>query len=124
MKKLCGIPLLLALAGCNAITAPCEDIERDGILLTIVDSATLGPVLADSIMVKTTDGSYTDSLRFTNLRPDPVTWVGLAPERRGVYDIQIVATGYRVWERDGIRVTSGRCHVNTVRVTASMQRSG
>jgi hypothetical protein len=88
----------------------------------MVDSATMGLVLVDSILVTATDGSYADSARFTNIRPDPVDIVGLAYERRGVYDLKIVATGYRVWELKGVRVTGGRCHVNTIRLTARLRQ--
>lgn len=111
---------LVALAACNGITAPCDASERPGILLSIVDSASQGPILADSVRVVARDGEYADSLRFTNIRPDPVTDVTLALEREGEYNVSVEATGYRTWERSDIRVEGGRCHVDTVELTATM----
>lgn len=118
--------LVLSLAsvarGCT-ILAPCEDVEKPAIALIILDSATQGPLASDSIIVVAVDGPYTDSTRFSNSRPDPVTHLQLARERPGLYDIRISAAGYRTWAQNDIRVRGGRCHVNTVDVTALLQRT-
>jgi hypothetical protein len=118
--------IILSLAttapGCT-IVAPCEDVERPAIALIVLDLATQGPLGSDSIVVVTADGSYSDTIRFTNVRPDPVTHLQLAHERPGLYDIRISAAGYETWARNDIRVRGGRCHVNTVDVTALLRRT-
>jgi hypothetical protein len=120
-----ALPLLAAVvfSACNEITGPCDATGKAGISLSIVDSASHGPVLVDPIKVIAVDGAYSDSVRFSNLRPDPVTIILLAMERKGVYDVQVSAAGYRIWQKAEIRVTSGRCHVNTVLLTANLQRA-
>src|SRR5688572_14437097 len=74
-----------AIVSCDLIAAPCTSEEAAGISLTVIDSVTKGPVLSDSILVVTTDGSYADTARFSNRSPDPVTVVGLAFGRKGTY---------------------------------------
>jgi hypothetical protein len=123
LNNVACILLLLLLSGCNLNIGPCEADRRAGIALSILDSIARGPVLVDSIRVTATDGSFADTMRFTNLRPDPVTGVGLAWEREGVYNLLVVATGYRIWQRNQVRVRDAGCHVNTVRVTALLQRA-
>lgn len=113
---------VLVIAVCDGIVAPCTDEARFGISVEVVDAATGGPVLSASIFAAARDGAYADSVRFSNAdRPDPVTALGFAVERDGVYDLEITATGYSSWNRGGVRVSGGRCHVETVRLTASLQ---
>jgi hypothetical protein len=123
MKELAfTMALVLLASGCDFVFAPCTSNEKAGITITMMDSVTQGPVVADSVTVMIVDGSYADTIRFTNVRPDPVTHLPLALERPGVYDVSISATGYRSWVRNDIRVRDGRCHVETVRATARLQR--
>jgi hypothetical protein len=124
MTRLLLLSAAVILGACNGITAPCDSSERAGIQLVIVDSVTQTAVLVDSVAVSATDGAYSDSVKFTNVRPDPVTYVTLALERAGVYDITVLATGYHPWQRDDVRVTAGRCHVNTVSLPVPLQRAG
>jgi hypothetical protein len=119
----CIWPLaVLVCSACDGIVAPCTDEARFGISVDFLDAATGGPVLSASIFAAARDGFYADSVRFSNTdRADPVTALGFAVERDGVYDLEITATGYSAWNRSGVRVSGGRCHVETVRLTASLQ---
>jgi hypothetical protein len=110
------------LIGCNSIVAPCDTSERAGIALSILDSVTQGPVLVDSLRIVVSDGAYSDTVQFTNVRPDPITELPLALERPGLYRVEVRAAGYVLWTRSNIRVEDGRCHVRTVNVDALLQR--
>ena len=58
------------------------------------------------------DGTYED-VRTIRLQE----WIGpldFAGERAGSYDLEVRASGYQTWRRNGVRVTKGRCHVGTV----------
>jgi hypothetical protein len=121
-RHLAVMILTAAACGCNSIMAPCDTSRKAGIVLTVLDSATHGHVPADSIIVIARDGGYADSVRFTNVRPDPVTDVPLAYERAGEYDIEVRATGYAPWSQANIQVHGGRCHVGTVTRQALLQR--
>jgi hypothetical protein len=112
----------LMLLGCNSIAAPCDTSQRAGIALSIRDSVTQGPVLVDSIQIVVSDGAYSDTVQFTNVRPDPVTELSLALERPGLYKVEIRAAGYVLWTRSSIGVEDGRCHVRTADVDALLQR--
>ena len=66
------------------------------------------------------DGAYADSLR--PHWPDPVApraW-SAAFERPGTYAVELGVPGYYPWIRSGIRVGRGRCHVETVRLAATL----
>ncbi len=114
LRQLGVLTIAAAVCGCNSIMAPCDSSKKAGIVLTVLDSLTEGPVSADSVVVVARDGAYADSVQFTNVRPDPVTEVALAYERAGEYDIEVRATGYAPWTQSNIRVNDGRCHVGTV----------
>ena len=119
-----AIAVLLLAGACDWIAAPCESNALFGVQVTLTDSVTLGPVLADTVWARATDAAYVDSVRFSNSdRPDPVTSLGFALERAGTYDVQIGATGYQPWRRTGVRVRDGRCHVQPASLTAKLQRS-
>jgi hypothetical protein len=121
MRSLAVLVLLLTGA-CDWIAAPCESNALFGVKVTLTDSATLGPVLADTIWARVIDGAYVDSVRFSNHdRPDPVVHLGFALERAGTYDVQVGAIGYQSWTRNGVRVRAGRCHVDPVSLTVNLQ---
>jgi hypothetical protein len=76
-------------------------------------------LVADTIWGRARDGSYVDSVRFTGRT---ITDHPFATERPGVYDVAVGATGYRTWERRGVRVRDGGCHVKSVSLSAKLQR--
>jgi hypothetical protein len=123
MKRAFAIPLVLALTGCESLFGICETNGISAIGVVIVDSLTQGPVVADTIWGRARDGSYVDSVLFSTIgRTEPITSLPFATEREGVYDVLIGASGYRTWERRGVRVRDGGCHVKPVSLTAKLQR--
>lgn len=107
--RLLVLPALLLLAACgdNLI---CTTEARAGISVTVVDAATAQPI--DEYRGIVGDGSYSDSIRFG----------GAAYERAGTYAVTIEADGYATWNRTGVVVTDGACHVNGVVLRAEMER--
>jgi hypothetical protein len=46
----------------------------------------------------------------------------LAYEKPGTYEVTVQQTGYRLWTRTNVQVTRDECHVQTVSLTALLQR--
>jgi hypothetical protein len=124
MKITLAIPLVLASTGCESLVGICETYGVSAIGVVIVDSVTQGPLVADTIWGRARDGSYVDSVLFSTIgrTEPPITSLAFATERKGVYDVQVGATGYRTWERRGVRVRDAGCHVIPVSLNARMQR--
>ncbi len=118
--------LAFATASCD-VFAPdraCPAIAIPGINVSPVDSVTNAAVPITDVMVIATDGVYADTVSAADFAPgSTVPSVGLAYERRGTYTLKVVAAQYRDWVKSGIRVEGDQCHVNTVSVTARLQRS-
>jgi hypothetical protein len=45
----------------------------------------------------------------------------LAHEQSGTYEVTVEAQGYSLWQRTGVRVRDGECHVQTAELTARLQ---
>jgi hypothetical protein len=114
--------LLSFAAGCDLTPIVCTDHVQPGIVVTIVDSVTGDPRAAQSSGVAQ-EGSFTDSLRPLGFDGQPPVMVSrhAADERAGIYRVTVHAPGYRDWERSGLRVSSGDCHVQTRAVIARLQ---
>lgn len=113
--------LLLAfvIAG-GACGQGCDAVLKAGIAVTIVDGATGNPFQGD-VTVIATEGSYLE----TAIPPaaDPRT-AFLAHERPGTYRVEVQASGYIPWVATDVRVTRDDCHVQTVDLTAQLERAG
>jgi hypothetical protein len=108
--------LLVALTGCELLDAKaCTDISIPGIRVTVLDSLTGNPLNTGDVHVVVQDGTYADSTRATE------AW--LAYDRTGTYTVQVIAPGYRLWQRSNIRVRKEEsgCHVETVDLLARLQ---
>jgi len=120
-----GVILTSAAIGCSSPTANnivCTDIFIVGLTVTVQDSVTGAPAYAGATVIAR-DGTYADSAsrpaNSTDTFPLP-----LAGERAGTYDVTVRESGYLDWTRKGVQVTRNECHVNTVAVTAKLQRPG
>lgn len=112
---------VLALTGCGWLVGPvCVDTRELGLLVSVVDSITGGPVVTENEVVAI-DGSYADTATATLDRSETQALAGLATERPGTYHVETTAEGYRPWAKDGVRVSDGECHVQTVELEALMQ---
>lgn len=113
---------VLALTGCGWLVGTiCTDSREPALLVFLVDSATARPVVTENEVV-VRDGDFSDTAE---------AWVtgsqtagGLAHERPGTYHVEATAEGYRLWTKQGVRVSEGECHVQTVELEALMQPLG
>jgi hypothetical protein len=99
---------------CTANVAPGVVVEiRDGFDGTPLAATARGAVR---------EGTYVDSLRaYGGLGNGTLVSRAAAPERPGVYSVTVEHAGYLAWQRDGVRVRAGQCHVETVQLVADLQ---
>ena len=119
---------LLALAACETESTvlpepDCDLVALSALMVGVQDSVSGAGIAAGStIVVK--DGAFVDSLVVAPNRTD-LNNAQVHPanvfERAGTYDITVRRSGYATWTRSGVSVTRGRCHVQTVSVTARLQ---
>ncbi|MGH7555799.1 MAG: carboxypeptidase-like regulatory domain-containing protein [Longimicrobiales bacterium] len=126
MRRAVGAILALALIACELFEEECSLNIANNMNLTLQDSITGAPVVAEDIMVVTTDGAYSDTVRLSSGPSSPGTVVFVDGERPGTYRVEVTATGYKPWVRDGVRVREDDdgCHVETVELLVRMQRIG
>jgi hypothetical protein len=108
----CGV-IPCIVAGCD-FGHVCTTEARPGIRAIVRDSTT-GAGLATGTIAVARQAAFTDTL----MGADSVMW-GVY-ERAGVYRLEVSRPGYRDWVRDGLRVTRGECHVETIRVSVLLQ---
>lgn len=106
--------------GCS--TAPICTLSVDpGIIVTIRD-ATDGSPIAATARGLVRDGTFSDSLRpFGGLGDGTLISRAAADERPGVYTVTVEHLGYAPWQRIGVRVRPGECHVASAQLTADLQ---
>lgn len=112
---------VLALTGCGWLVGTvCLDYSAAGLQVFVVDSITGGSVVTENEVVAI-DGEYADTAAAFEFAPGTRAEALLAFERPGTYRVTVTAEGYRPWAKDGVRVTEGECHVQTVELEALMQ---
>jgi hypothetical protein len=89
-----------------------------GLTIVVADSITGAPLGGLETIVEVREGAYVDTLP-----PFGTNEYSGAGERPGMYSVKVQRVGYRVWQRDGIRVREDECHVIPVRVSARLQTS-
>jgi hypothetical protein len=130
--KLIFISIILVLYGCKGDAN--QNNERDGIVCTasiepgivleIRDAITDMP-LAENALVVITDNDYSETLvvnGYDGADSSSAISVAGAYERSGTYDINVSLTDYTSWSRTGVVVTSGVCHVGTVKFTVRLEK--
>jgi hypothetical protein len=92
--RVCGLPVLTDSA---ALDSAASRRPADAISVSVRDART-GSLPASPVTIRVRDGAYSDSATSTsaNLWSGAVL-IGVAPERRGVYDVDVTATGYEPW---------------------------
>ena len=88
-----------------------------GVSVEAMDSTTSEPV-TEGLTGTLVDAGHTEVMEVIGNR-----LVG-AGERPGNYSITVSALGYEAWNRSGIEVHSGDCHVTTVHMQARLTPSG
>jgi len=116
---------VLLLSGCGegeeAIV--CTANIEPGIVVETRDANTDAP-LAENAIVVITANDYVETLIVSEFEgPDSSSALAVAGalERPGLYDINLTLAGYDDWSRLNVEITSGTCHVNTVRFTARLE---
>lgn len=109
-------------AACGISNPMCSLEIEPAVGVFVVDAATQASI-ADSAYGAVHDGAYVDSLRPSGVDTNgvPVSFRA-ADERPGVYTIDVLRPGYRPWSKAGVEVQRNVCHVQTVVLTASMDR--
>jgi hypothetical protein len=115
--------ILIGAAACSSPTSTVCTLEfRPGVAVYVKDSVT-GAGVASGASLVVREGSYKDSVAAPNSRPDLDNYALLAAgERSGTYQVTVLKPGYAAWLQSNVRVTSNRCHVNTVNLTALLQQ--
>jgi hypothetical protein len=106
--------LVVSLAACDSTGVVCTTEARAGLAVTVTDSLSAGPLMADSLSLVAREGSFRDSIRVPVVATrSPISMVA---ERAGSYSLEVMADGYAPWSNEGFTVRSGECHVETVAV--------
>ena len=109
--------------GCDAGSpVVCPAVEEPAVVVEVAD-ATTSEAIAEEARGVLIDGAYSDSLRAiaTNAEGEDFL-LGGAYERVGTYEVRIEKDGYGAWIREGVKVGSGDCGTETVRLTARLVR--
>lgn len=116
-KSMIGLLAVLGVVGCGIIGLDCDDDFQPGIVMTVVDSISGGPVPGEATATAT-EGAYLETVAV----PDDTPFT-LAENRAGTYDVEVTAPDYRTWMRTGVtvQVSGNSCSVNRVRLTALLQ---
>lgn len=125
-----AVALVLTVAACeDPIEVVCQsDPPPPGIAVEVLNAATgYSPVGADTLHGTLTDGDYSEVMTETRKEDGTVqgrrTLSGAFGNREGTYDIEIASTRYQTWSRQGVVVKrAGECDVQTVKLTARMNR--
>jgi hypothetical protein len=127
-RNSCSALLLgfVGLAGCNNPFAggySCPAVVTPAIVVEIRDART-GIPLADAARGAVHEGAFVDSLtRYEANGPDANCLFSrrAADERPGVYSVEVIHSGYRVWTVAGVQAVAGECGVRTRRIVASLE---
>jgi hypothetical protein len=113
---LAGPIVWLSAAGCGVA---CTLEARAGIEVVVIDSITGGIVSASTIILVAQEGVFKDSLQIA--RAQSANPVEITTERPGKYRVSVIASGYKEWVKEGVRVNEDQCHVGTVKLNAQLQ---
>ena len=111
-----SLGLALLTSGCKSPLVACDLNLVYGLTIVVTDSATGAFLGGPETTVEVRDGSYVDTL--PPFGPSEYSGAG---ERPGTYSVKVQRGGYRVWQRNGIRVREDECHVINVQVQARLQ---
>ncbi|MDH5761023.1 MAG: carboxypeptidase-like regulatory domain-containing protein [Gemmatimonadota bacterium] len=105
----------LFLPGCDILDPDlvCTEEMRYGVNVTVVDAGSGSPI-TEGLGGTLTEGSFSEVMAVWDNR-----LMG-AGERAGTYTVQVQATGYADWTRQGVVVLAGECHVEPAALTAEL----
>ena len=115
----CMITVLLAGCDVFGVGGACTLEPEFGIHVSVLDSVAGTVINSGKVTVVARDGVYVDSMSVVG-NSHPILLVG---ERPGTYDLEVNAEGYAPWDKRGVKVSRGECHVKRVDVVARLTRS-
>ena len=116
---------IAVLGACSNPEEPvlCPDHIPPGVRITFVDDATGGAVVAKTVRLIATSGSYADTAAFEWPSAVSIPALGVIEDRPGVYQVRAAVAGFSEWQQASVRVTqTNPCHVTTVELTARLKR--
>ncbi|KUO67574.1 MAG: hypothetical protein APF83_09385 [Lutibacter sp. BRH_c52] len=114
---LCSIFLFLSCTFNKTDEIQCTEEARAALNITVKNAVTNQP-LGEGIIVKATDGNYTETLEFFDAN-NPV--FSGAWEREGTYIVTVSGVGYITFISESITVTADECHVIPQQLQVSLQ---
>jgi hypothetical protein len=117
-NQIARVARAVLIVGAGRQSAPdgvCTAEARPSLVISVRDFATGAPALSGAT-ITVQDGGFIATSRVPE--SNTAAAVGLVGERPGTYAVRVEQSGYRSWERGGIRVTADRCHARTVEVAA------
>lgn len=109
------------VTGCERILGTdCTDMVERAIEVEILDAAT-GAALAAGAVGTIVSSDHSEALLPAGGAADTLISLG-AYGPAGMYDVEVTHPGYLPWRREGVRVRSGRCGVETARLKAALQQ--
>jgi hypothetical protein len=108
VKALVAALVLLAAPACSTANTSCTDIAVPGLTVYVVDATTGAPIC--DATVTATAGTYVETLQVTTTASG-CSYAG-AWERPDTYSVAITAPGYATFQKDGVVVPAGVCHVS------------
>jgi len=117
--------LLCGLMACEDTTGlACTSEARASIIVWVRDSVSGAPIAAGATLVLQ-DGAFADSITAADHFPNDWALQTMNSwERPGTYSVTVRRPGYADWSASNVVVSDGRCHVQTVVLTARLQPAG
>lgn len=106
----------LVQASCLFDPSGCTTEVAWGLRVTVRNALTGAPAGLGAL-VTATDGAHRETLLPF---PDSLSFFG-ASERPGDYDVAVSRAGFQPWNRLGVEVRDGGCHVDTVDLDVRLQ---
>ena len=119
------LPAVVLGIGCeNPFGGDCIAIGVAAIYLTVVDAVT--KAAPDAVLsVRVTDGAFVEERAGLPVSGSGSYTLSLAPERPGVYRVEVKAAGYQDFVQNDVRATrGGDCnYMRPARLTVSLNRA-
>ncbi|MDE2872723.1 MAG: carboxypeptidase-like regulatory domain-containing protein [Gemmatimonadota bacterium] len=118
MRRFAIMAVALTATGCGIVGKVCTLEARFSVIAQARDSRTGGQLGAPPTGT-ITDGPYRETMN-VYLGRDGAYRLTAGEERRGTYDVEIRAEGYRPWRQTGVEVKHDGCHVVTAELDVGM----
>ncbi len=98
----------------------CTDSIEPALVIQVRDASSKASI-ADGATGYVRDGEYVDTLQVYGFGSDGTLYsFRAADERPGIYEVVVQRSGFKAWHKTHVAVSTGRCHVKTVRIVADL----